>query len=106
MAAAIGAGQPVQDATGSMIVDIGGGTTEVAVISLGGVVVSTSIRVAGDEIDEFIVNYCRNEHGLLIGERTAESCKIAVGSAFPGLQEETAIVREGTCRPVCHGRST
>ena len=93
MAAAIGAGQPIQDATGSMIVDIGGGTTEVAVISLGGVVVSNSIRVAGDEIDEFIVNYCRNEHSLLIGERTAESCKIAVGSAFPGLQEETAIVR-------------
>ena len=93
MAAAIGAGQPIQDATGSMIVDIGGGTTEVAVISLGGGVVSHSIRIAGDEIDEFIVDYCRNEHGLLIGERTAESCKIAVGSAFPSLQEETAAVR-------------
>ena len=93
MAAAIGAGQPIQEATGSMVVDIGGGTTEVAVISLGGIVVSHSIRVAGDEIDEHIVEYCRNEHGLLIGERTAEACKIAIGSAFPGLQEETALVR-------------
>ncbi|MBM4436059.1 MAG: rod shape-determining protein [Actinobacteria bacterium] len=93
MAAAIGAGQPIQEASGSMIVDIGGGTTEVAVISLGGVVVSHSIRVAGDEIDEHLVNYAREEHGLLIGERTAEACKIAIGSAFPGLQEETAIVR-------------
>ena len=93
MAAAIGAGQPVQEATGSMIVDIGGGTTEVAVISLGGVVVSHSIRVAGDEIDEQIADYCRSVHSLLIGERTAEACKIAIGSAFPGLQEQTAIVR-------------
>ena len=93
MAAAIGSGQPIQEANGSMIVDIGGGTTEVAVISLGGIVVSHSIRIAGDEIDEHIVEYCRSEHTLLIGERTAESCKIAIGSAFPGLQEETAIVR-------------
>ena len=93
MAAAIGAGQPIQDATGNMIVDIGGGTTEVAVISLGGVVVSHSIRVAGDEIDEQIVEYCRNEHMLLIGERTAEACKIAVGSAYAGLQEDTVLVR-------------
>ncbi len=93
MAAAIGSGQPIQEANGSMIVDIGGGTTEVAVISLGGIVVSHSIRIAGDEIDEQIVEYCRSEHTLLIGERTAESCKIAIGSAFPGLQEETAIVR-------------
>ena len=93
MAAAIGSGQPIQEATGSMIVDIGGGTTEVAVISLGGIVVSHSIRIAGDEIDEQIVGYCRSEHTLLIGERTAESCKIAIGSAFPGFQEETAIVR-------------
>ena len=93
MAAAIGAGQPIQDATGNMIVDIGGGTTEVAVISLGGIVVSHSIRIAGDEIDEHIVEYARSEHGLLIGERTAETCKISIGSAFPGLQELTAIVR-------------
>ena len=93
MAAAIGSGQPIQEANGSMIVDIGGGTTEVAVISLGGIVVSHSIRIAGDEIDEHIVEYCRSEHTLLIGERTAESCKIAIGSAFPGIQEETAIVR-------------
>ncbi len=93
MAAAIGAGQPIQDATGSMIVDIGGGTTEVAVISLGGVVVSHSIRIAGDEVDEQIVDYCRNAHNLLIGERTAEGCKIAIGSAAPGPKEETTIVR-------------
>ena len=93
MAAAIGAGQPIQEANGSMIVDIGGGTTEVAVISLGGVVVSHSIRIAGDEIDEQIVDYCRNTHNLLIGERTAEACKIAIGSAAPGPQEETTIVR-------------
>ena len=93
MAAAIGAGQPIQEASGSMIVDIGGGTTEVAVISLGGVVVSHSIRVAGDEIDEKITDYCRSAHNLLIGERTAEACKIAIGSAAPGLQEETTIVR-------------
>ncbi len=93
MAAAIGAGQPIQEANGSMIVDIGGGTTEVAVISLGGIVVSHSIRIAGDEIDEHIVEYCRAEHGLLIGERTAEACKLAVGAAFPLIHEETAIVR-------------
>ena len=93
MAAAIGAGQPIQEASGSMIVDIGGGTTEVAVISLGGVVVSHSIRIAGDEIDEQIVDYCRNAHNLLVGERTAEACKIAIGSAAPGLQEETTLVR-------------
>ncbi len=93
MAAAIGSGQPIQEANGNMIVDIGGGTTEVAVISLGGIVVSHSIRIAGDEIDEHIVEYCRSEHGLLIGERTAEACKLAVGAAFPLMREETAIVR-------------
>lgn len=83
MAAAIGAGLPVHEATGNLIVDIGGGTTEVAVISLGGIVISRSIRVGGDEIDEQIIQYARREHDLYIGERTAEETKIAVGSAYP-----------------------
>jgi len=81
MAASIGAGLPVTEATGSMIVDIGGGTTEVGVISLGGVVYSTSIRAGGDKLDEAIVNYIRRKHNLLIGESTAEKIKIDIGSA-------------------------
>ena len=81
MAAAIGAGLPVQEATGSLIVDIGGGTTEVAVISLGGIVTSRSIRVGGDEFDEAIVNYIKKEYSLAIGERTAEEIKITIGTA-------------------------
>jgi rod shape-determining protein MreB and related proteins len=81
MAAAIGAGLPVQEATGSMIVDIGGGTAEVAVISLGGVVVSKSIRIGGDEMDSAIVNFIKRKYNLLIGERTAEEVKIEIGSA-------------------------
>lgn len=81
MAAAIGAGLPVHEATGSMIVDIGGGTTEVAIISLGGIVTSKSIRVGGDELDESIVNFIKKEYSLLIGERTAETVKITIGSA-------------------------
>lgn len=81
MAAAIGAGLPVQEATGSMIVDIGGGTTEVAIISLGGIVTSKSIRVGGDELDESIVSFIKKEYSLLIGERTAEDVKITIGSA-------------------------
>lgn len=81
MAAAIGAGLPVQEATGSMIVDIGGGTTEVAIISLGGIVTSKSIRVGGDELDESIVNFIKKEYSLMIGERTAEEVKITIGSA-------------------------
>ena len=81
MAAAIGAGLPVQEATGSLIVDIGGGTTEVAVISLGGIVTSKSIRVGGDEFDEAIVNYIKKEYSLMIGERTAEEIKISIGTA-------------------------
>ncbi|HHV38288.1 MAG TPA: rod shape-determining protein [Tepidimicrobium sp.] len=81
MAAAIGAGLPVHEATGSLIVDIGGGTTEVAVISLGGIVTSKSIRVGGDELDEGIVNYIKREYSLMIGERTAEEVKITIGSA-------------------------
>src|ERR1700676_376728 len=83
MAAAIGAGLPVAEPTGNMIVDIGGGTTEVAVISLGGIVVSQSLRTAGDELSEDIVQYARDEFNLLIGERMGEEIKIAVGSAYP-----------------------
>ena len=83
MAAAIGAGLPVSEPTGSLIVDIGGGTTEVAVISLGGIVVSRSVRIGGDEMDADIVSFARREYNLLMGERTAEEIKIAVGSAYP-----------------------
>lgn len=83
MAAAIGAGLPVHEPTGNMIVDVGGGTTEVAIISLGGVVTHRSIRVGGDELDEAIVNYVKRKYNLLIGERTAEQVKIEVGSAYP-----------------------
>jgi len=94
MAAAIGAGLPVNDSTGSMIVDIGGGTTEVAVISLGGIVVSRSLRVAGDEMDESIVNYARQKYNLLIGERMAEQAKIEAGSAYP-LEQELMVTLRG-----------
>lgn len=83
MAAAIGARLPVQEAAGNMVVDIGGGTTDIAVISLGGTVVSRNIRIAGDEMNEDIIRYCRDEFNLLIGEKTAEDVKIAIGSACP-----------------------
>lgn len=83
MAAAIGAMLPVQEATGCMVVDIGGGTTEVAVISLGGIVTSRSLRVAGDELNEDIIAFARDQYNLLLGERTAENLKIEIGSAFP-----------------------
>ena len=83
MAAAIGANLPVGEATGSMVVDIGGGTTEVAVISLGGIVASRSVRVAGDQLDSSIIAYIKKNYNLLIGERTAENIKIEIGSAFP-----------------------
>ena len=86
MAAAIGAGLPVAEATGSMVVDIGGGTTEVGVISLGGMVYAGSVRVGGDKFDEAIINYIRRNYGMLIGEATAESIKKAIGSAFPGSE--------------------
>ncbi|MDP2028605.1 MAG: rod shape-determining protein [Thiobacillus sp.] len=86
MAAAIGAGLPVAEATGSMVVDIGGGTTEVGVISLGGVVYANSVRVGGDRMDEAIINYIRRNYGMLIGEATAESIKKRMGSAFPGAE--------------------
>jgi rod shape-determining protein MreB len=87
MAAAIGAGLPVHEPTGNMVVDIGGGTTEVAVISLGGIVTSQSVRIAGDELDEAIISYVKKQYSLALGERTAEEIKIALGSAFP-LKEE------------------
>ncbi|MFA6661902.1 MAG: rod shape-determining protein, partial [Bacilli bacterium] len=82
MAAAIGAGLPVQEATGSMVVDIGGGTSEVAIISLGGIVVSKSLRIGGDEMDDAIVQYIKRKYNLLIGERTAEEVKIEIGTAM------------------------
>mgnify|MGYP001816451083 CR=1 FL=1 len=93
MAAAIGAGLPVQEPTGNMIVDIGGGTTEVAVISLGGVVASQSARVGGDELDDAIVQFVKKEYSLALGERTAEEIKIQLGSAAPLLKELHAEIR-------------
>ncbi|KNF09461.1 cell shape determining protein, MreB/Mrl family [Gottschalkia purinilytica] len=95
MAAAIGAGLPVQEPTGSMIVDIGGGTTEVAIISLGGIVTSRSIRVAGDELDDSIVGYIKKEYSLMIGERTAEEVKITIGSADLGSNKEKKLSIRG-----------
>ena len=93
MAAAIGAGLPIIESHGSMIVDIGGGTSEVAIFAMGGIVVSRSIRVAGDEMDEDIIQYARNKYNLLIGERMAERVKIAIGSAFPIPEEKTVTLR-------------
>ncbi len=93
MAAAIGAGLPIQEPIGNMVVDIGGGTTEVAVISLGGIVTSISIRVGGDECDEAIIAHVKKEYNVMIGERTAEEIKIEVGSAYPLPEEEDVEVR-------------
>ncbi len=93
MAAAIGAGLPVHEPTGNMVVDIGGGTTEVAVISLGGIVTSQSIRVAGDELDEAIIAYVKKEYSLALGERTAEQIKVELGSAAPLREEIYAEIR-------------
>ncbi len=93
MAAAIGAGLPVDDATGSMVVDIGGGTTEVAVISLGGIVASRSIRIAGDALDSAIMNYIKKEHGINIGDKMAEEIKMAIASAYESDEERTFEVR-------------
>ena len=95
MAAAIGAGLPVSEPSGSLIVDIGGGTTEVAVISLGGIVVSRSIRIGGDEMDQDIVAFARREYNLFLGERTAEDIKIAIGSAYPGEWDQQRISLRG-----------
>ncbi len=93
LAAAIGAGLPVSESVGSMVVDIGGGTTEVAVIALGGIVTARSLRIAGDEMDGAILQYAHKAYNLLIGERTAEDIKIAVGSAFPQREEQTIEAR-------------
>ncbi|QYJ05764.1 rod shape-determining protein [Nocardioides panacisoli] len=93
MAAAIGAGLPVHEATGNMIIDVGGGTTEVAVISLGGVVTSISIRTAGDAMDRAIIAWLKKEHGLMVGERTAEEVKMTLGSGFPAHQEPVGEIR-------------
>src|ERR671932_602778 len=93
MAAAIGAGLPVGEPTGNMVVDIGGGTSEVAVISLGGIVVSQSIRIGGDELDESIINYVKKEYKLLIGQQTAEEVKLEIGSAYPLDEEVQAEIR-------------
>lgn len=93
MAAAIGAGLPVNEPTGSMIVDIGGGTTEVAVISLGGIVTSKSLRIAGDELDHAIISYIKKEYSLAIGERTSENVKIELGSAFDTGEDSSMDIR-------------
>lgn len=93
MAAAIGSGLPVSEPTGSMVVDIGGGTSEVAVISLGDIVTSTSARVAGDKLDEAIISYVKRKHNLLIGERTAEDVKIKIGSAVPYENEPEMVIK-------------
>ncbi len=93
LAAALGAGIPIQDAAGNMVVDIGGGTTEVAIISLSGIVFSRSIRVAGDEMDEAIVTYLKRAYNLLVGERTSEDVKIKIGSAFPLDKEMTMEIK-------------
>lgn len=93
MAAAIGVGLPVQEPAGNMIVDIGGGTTEVALISLAGIVFSRSVRIGGDQMDECIIQYMKRVYNLLIGERTSEEVKISIGSAYPVAQETTAEVK-------------
>lgn len=93
IAAALGAGLPINEVRGNMVVDIGGGTSEVAILSMGGVVISRSLRVAGDEMDQDIVQYIRNKYNLLIGERMAEQVKIAIGSAYHLPEEKTTLVR-------------
>jgi rod shape-determining protein MreB len=93
MAAAIGAGLPITEPTGNMIVDIGGGTTEVAVISLSGIVFSKSVRVGGDKMDEAIIQYIKRKYNLLVGERTAELIKITIGSAYPGTELQTMEIK-------------
>lgn len=93
MAAAIGAGLPIEEPEGTMIVDMGGGTTEIAVISMGGMVAGRSLRVAGDELDEDIINYMRMRYGLIIGEKTAEEIKLEIGSASPLKEEKETVVR-------------
>jgi rod shape-determining protein MreB len=94
IAAAIGVGLPIEEASGSMIIDIGGGTTDIAVLSLGGIVVDKTLQIAGDEMDSDIVNYVRHKYNLLIGPRTAEDVKMSIGSAYP-QKEEKAVVLQG-----------
>jgi rod shape-determining protein MreB len=93
LAAALGAGLPIREIRGSMIVDIGGGTTELAVFSMDGIIVSRSLRVAGDEMDQDIAQYIRNKYNLFIGERMAEQVKMSIGSAYPLPEEKTMMVR-------------
>jgi rod shape-determining protein MreB len=93
MAAAVGAGLPVHEARGSMVLDIGGGTSEVAVISLNGIVYASSVRIGGDRFDDAIINYVRRNYGILIGEATAEKIKIEIGSAYPGQQVNEISVK-------------
>jgi len=93
MAAAVGAGLPVHEARGSMVLDIGGGTSEVAVISLNGIVYASSVRIGGDRFDDAIINYVRRNYGILIGEATAERVKIEIGSAYPGQQVNEISVK-------------
>src|SRR3989344_4444222 len=93
MAAAIGVGLPVETSTGSMILDIGGGTSEIAVISLGGIVVNRSVRIAGDEMDESIIKHVRLRHSILIGSTTAEDVKTSIGSAYPQKKESSTVIR-------------
>src|SRR5947208_16936651 len=93
MPGASGAAMPINQPSGSMVVDIGGGTTEVAILALGGIVASTSVRVAGDALDTAIVDFVRAEFSLLVGDRTAEELKISVGSAFPTAGPKTAEIR-------------
>ena len=103
MAAAIGAGLPVTEPSGSMVVDIGGGTTEVAVISLGGIVYARSVRVGGDKMDEAIISYIRRNHNLLIGESSAERIKMEIGAAAPGYDGEEEVYREVKGRDLMNG---
>lgn len=93
MAAAIGCGLPIDSAAGNMVIDIGGGTTDIAVISLGGIVISQSLRIGGNKLDEAIVRHIRNVYNLMVGEQTAEEVKIQIGSAFPMDQETTVEIR-------------
>ena len=103
MAAAIGAGLPVTEPSGSMVVDVGGGTTEVAVISLGGIVYARSVRVGGDKMDEAIISYIRRQHNLLIGESTAERIKMEIGAAAPPPEGEEGPLTEVKGRDLMNG---
>jgi rod shape-determining protein MreB len=106
MAAAIGAGLPVHEPVGNMVVDVGGGTTEVAVIVLGGIVTSDSIRVGGDKMDHAIIAFVKKEHSLMLGERTAEQIKMAIGSACPSPEEPHAEIRAATWSAACRRPSS